>query len=64
MKPIVRAMLIAAAATAAAAAVTVLVRRRPALHRLASVGDALYVEADLLTEEERQALRSELEGMV
>ncbi len=64
MQPVLRAFLIAVAATAIVAAVTATTRRRPAATLVRSASDSLYVDADALTDAERQALRSELEGMV
>ncbi len=64
MKPVLRAFLIAATATAVVAAAVAATRRRPTAALARSASEAFYVDADAMTEAERQALRSELEGMV
>ncbi|MDZ4702133.1 MAG: hypothetical protein SH809_20650 [Rhodothermales bacterium] len=64
MKSVLRALLIAVAATAVVAAAIATTRRRPVAALARSASASLYVDADAMTEAERQALRSELEGMV
>ncbi|MEZ4702201.1 MAG: hypothetical protein R2834_17845 [Rhodothermales bacterium] len=64
MKRVLRAFLIASAATAAAAAVATLFRRPALVPHSDAPNDPFYVEADAMTDAERQALRSELEGMI
>ncbi len=65
MNTIVRALLIASAATMTAAVVTATVSRR---RRVAAPphppGDSFFVDADALSDVERQALRDELERMM